>query len=99
MQSTITGDLTALGIKERARIEGLSNSVPVIGPEGYDESLKGLGRVGSVGGGAMNGLNGGVQMNGGDGINLKVEDVKPDVDGSAEADCASLLSTLLRSPC
>ncbi|EIM89126.1 uncharacterized protein STEHIDRAFT_154810 [Stereum hirsutum FP-91666 SS1] len=86
MQSTITGDLTALGIKERQRIEGLSNGNPIIlGPDGYDESLKGLGKVGSTGG-TTNGLNGGMQMNGGDGINLKVEDAKPDLDSNPEAD-------------
>lgn len=96
MQSTITGDLTALGIKERQRIEGLSNGNPIIlGPDGYDESLKGLGKVGSTGG-TTNGLNGGMQMNGGDGINLKVEDAKPDLDSNPEADCT--FSYSLRIP-
>ena len=44
MKSTITGDLTALGVKENARIGGNAAEGSVITPN--DEMLRGLGTVG-----------------------------------------------------
>ena len=75
LQSTISGDLTALGIKESARAEAAAAVDANRLPSSNDAILRGLG------GGAANGAPPPPpQMNGG-------EDVKPNVAQTAEADC------------
>ena len=80
LKSTITGDLTALGVKENAlQVGSAVNGALVNGHEanGFDESLKGLGRVG----GSLN-LSA-IQPS----VDMAVEDVKPDVKQIHEVDC------------
>ncbi|ETW77930.1 hypothetical protein HETIRDRAFT_126621 [Heterobasidion irregulare TC 32-1] len=79
LKSTITGDLTALGVKENAlQVGSAVNGALVNGHEanGFDESLKGLGRVG----GSLN-LSA-IQPS----VDMAVEDVKPDVKQIHEVD-------------
>ena len=71
LKSTISGDLTALGIKENA--QNPAAQVPGQVSVDLDESLKGLGRVVLK-----------TQIDLEDGED---EDVKPDVKASNEADC------------
>ncbi|KAI0307613.1 TFIIE alpha subunit-domain-containing protein [Multifurca ochricompacta] len=72
LKSTISGDLTALGIKENAQ-----NAVTqVASPGNLDESLKGLGRVARPSS-LKTQVHTEVEVD---------EDVKPDVKGSSEAD-------------
>ena len=75
LQSTISGDLTALGIKESARAEAAATADANRLPSSNDAILRGLGG-GSVNGGPLP-----PPMNG--------EDVKPDKQ-TAEADCELL---------
>jgi transcription initiation factor TFIIE subunit alpha len=75
LKSTISGDLTALGIKENA--QNTTAQVPGQTSVDLDESLKGLGRV--VRPSPLKAQ-----------IDLEAdEDVKPDVKASNEADCGS----------
>ena len=73
LQSTISGDLTALGIKESARAEAAATAGANRLPSSNDAILRGLGG-GSVNGGPLP-----PPMNG--------EDVKPSVAENSEADC------------
>ena len=75
LQSTISGDLTALGIKESARAEAAAADANRL-PSSNDAILRGLG-----GGGANGVLPPPPPPMGG-------EDVKPGVAQTAEADCA-----------
>jgi len=80
LKSTISGDLTALGIKENAQI--VATQVPSPSSLNLDESLKGLGKVmrsSSLNpqGGAGAGEGGGEEAD---------EDVKPEVKEGNEAD-------------
>ena len=76
LQSTISGDLTALGIKESARAEAAAVADANRLPSSNDAILKGLG------GGAANDGPLASSMNG--------EDVKPNIAQTAEADCEHL---------
>jgi len=77
LKSTISGDLTALGIKENAQNPAVAAQVPPGGQGNVDldESLKGLGRVVRP-----SPLKAEVDLE-------EDEDVKPDVKTSNEADC------------
>lgn len=76
LRSTITNDLTALGIKENAQ-----NAAPdqqVAGPSNLDESLKGLGKVGR----AKDQVAAAEEV--------ADEDVKPGTAEGTEADCKTI---------
>jgi transcription initiation factor TFIIE subunit alpha len=71
LKSTITGDLTALGVKESARTEGMNGQMPT----SNDDILRGLGVIG------------GSKPDQPQVPRLEIrEDVKPTV-GNNEADC------------
>ncbi|KAA1472025.1 hypothetical protein DENSPDRAFT_859256 [Dentipellis sp. KUC8613] len=77
LKSTITGDLTALGIKDAAigvAPNGAANGIN--GAGGFDESLKGLGRVGSSTTLSVE------QQN----VDMALEDVKPVIKDTQDSD-------------
>lgn len=78
LKSTISGDLTALGIKENAQN---ATATPVAIPGNLDESLKGLGKVVRP----PSSSNAPVVVDGAD------EDVKPSLREGNEADCKQRL--------
>ena len=82
LKSTISGDLTALGIKENA--QNPTAQVPGQASMDPDESLKGLGRVVRP-----SPLKGQIDLE-----EDEDEDVKPDVKASNEADCGLLVGAL-----
>jgi transcription initiation factor TFIIE subunit alpha len=84
LKSTISGDLTALGIKENA--QNPAAQVPGQASVDLDESLKGLGRVVRP-----SPLKGQIDLE-----EDEDEDVKPDVKASNEADCGLLLLAALQ---
>ncbi|KAI0315706.1 TFIIE alpha subunit-domain-containing protein [Amylostereum chailletii] len=79
LKSTISGDLTALGIKETAR--SAENGVGVVLEGNLDDSLRGLGRVG----GSLS------LEDSQDGVELSMADVKPVIRDDPEADSALFL--------
>jgi transcription initiation factor TFIIE subunit alpha len=79
LRSTITDDLTALGIKENAQ----NAATQVAGPSNLDESLKGLGKVVARPSSSLSppSTTDDITVEGADG------DVKPGVTEGNEADC------------
>ncbi|KAF8651404.1 hypothetical protein AX16_004797 [Volvariella volvacea WC 439] len=79
LKSTITGDLTALGVKEHARAEGAISSSSAAAAASQDELLRGLG----VSGGGKLGGQSQAQTNGFASTSV-VEDVKPTINHEAD---------------
>lgn len=79
LRSTITNDLTALGIKEKAQ-SAASPAQQAAGPSNLDESLKGLGKVGR----AKDHVTAAEDV--------VDEDIKPGVVEGTEADCKTAFS-------
>ncbi|KAI0271489.1 TFIIE alpha subunit-domain-containing protein [Gloeopeniophorella convolvens] len=78
LKSTISGDLTALGIKENAQNPGAPGAPEAGTPLGnLDETLVGLGKVGRVAAAAASAE---------DTIEIDDEDIKPDIKESKESD-------------
>jgi hypothetical protein len=79
LKSTISGDLTALGIKENAQSAAAAQ---VVSPTSLDESLKGLGKVVRTASLETRGAAEGVDD----------DDPRPDAKEGNEADCKSYIS-------
>lgn len=90
LKSTISGDLTALGVKENAREAAAAMSMAALAAEQMtnDDILKGLG---VIGGSKTNGQNLS-QLT----ANTVAEDVKPIIN--VESDCSSPFISLSRFP-
>lgn len=81
LKSTITGDLTALGIQEHARAEAAAAAAAAVAAGSNDDILRGLGVVGGSSGapGKTNVVGQSLLVNG-------VEEEKPKI-GQDDADC------------